>query len=176
MGPDAVLTALTRQCLDHNNNDDDDVEGAVFASALRARHPEPDTFAGFLAQAHTAGTSVDWPAFYADTHAQRIDLPTYAFQRQRYWISPGTAAGDAAAVGLGRLDHPLLVAAAPVGDRDEWLFTGRISQDTAPWVSDHGVLGMVIVPGTALVELALTAGRHAGSPVVEELVLEAPLL
>ncbi|MGC4750731.1 polyketide synthase, partial [Micromonospora sp. DT201] len=137
---------------------------------------EPDTFAGFLAQAHTAGTSVDWPAFYSGTHARRVDLPTYAFQRQRYWLMPGTDVASAAGAGLGRVDHPLLVGAVPVGERDEWLFTGRISQDTAPWVSDHAVFGMVIVPGTAFVELALTAGRHAGSPVVEELVLEAPLL
>ncbi|MGC4750686.1 type I polyketide synthase, partial [Micromonospora sp. DT201] len=173
VGPDAVLTALTRQCLDHNDNED---EGGVFASALRARHPEPDTFAGFLAQAHTAGASIDWPAFYSDTHARRVDLPTYAFQRQRYWISPDAGMGDPAASGLGRIDHPLLVGAVSVGDRDEWLLTGQLSTQTQPWVAEHVLLGNVVVPGTALVELALTAGRHAATPVVEELVIESPLL
>ncbi|MGC4750699.1 type I polyketide synthase, partial [Micromonospora sp. DT201] len=177
MGPDAVLTALTRQCLDHNNDDGDgDGEGAVFASVLRARHPEPDTFAGFLAQAHTAGTSVDWPAFYTDTHARRVDLPTYAFQRQRFPLGRATVTGDPAAAGLGRVDHPFLRAAVRIGDRDEWLFTGRISPDTAPWVRDHAVLGMAVVPGAALVELALAAGRHAGSPALEELTLDVPLI
>ncbi|WP_245234262.1 polyketide synthase dehydratase domain-containing protein, partial [Streptomyces xanthophaeus] len=56
------------------------------------------------------------------------------------------------------------------------MFTGRLSQDSAPWVRDHAIYGTVIVPGTALVELAGAAGRQTGSPVVEELVLEAPLV
>ncbi|MEK8142948.1 hypothetical protein NKH18_14630 [Streptomyces sp. M10(2022)] len=56
------------------------------------------------------------------------------------------------------------------------MFTGRLSQDSAPWVKDHVVLGSVIVPGTALVELALHAGRLTNCPVVEELVLQAPLI
>ncbi|WP_447007722.1 SDR family NAD(P)-dependent oxidoreductase [Saccharothrix isguenensis] len=168
LGPDGVLTAMARQSADE--------DAAVFASAMRARHEEPDTFAAFLAQAHIAGAVVDWTEFYAGTGARRVELPTYAFQRERYWVAPGAGTGDPAAAGLSRLDHPMLTAAVPVGDRDEWVLTGRLSQDSAPWVRDHVVLGMVIVPGTALVELAAASGRHAGSPVVEELVLEAPLL
>ncbi|HZB47786.1 MAG TPA: SDR family NAD(P)-dependent oxidoreductase, partial [Mycobacteriales bacterium] len=78
LGPDAVLTAMARQTLD-----DDD---AVFAAALRARQPEAATFAGFLGQAHAAGATVDWAAVYPS--ARRVDLPTYAFQRQRYWLTP----------------------------------------------------------------------------------------
>ncbi|WP_299542584.1 polyketide synthase dehydratase domain-containing protein, partial [uncultured Streptomyces sp.] len=103
-------------------------------------------------------------------------LPTYAFQRQRFWLAPGVGGGDAVAAGLGRLDHPLLGAAVRLGERDEWLLTGRLSLDSAPWVRDHVVLGTVIVPGTALVELAVVAGRQAGAAVLEELVLEAPLV
>ncbi|WSY90942.1 SDR family NAD(P)-dependent oxidoreductase [Streptomyces sp. NBC_00873] len=173
LGPDAVLTALTRQTL--VSLDD---EGAVFVPVLRARVPEAEAFAGFLGQAHAAGIPIDWDTFYAGTGARRVELPTYAFQRERYWLTQGagSGSGDPAAAGLGRIDHPILSAAVSVGDRDEWVFTGRLSHDTAPWVRDHVVLGSVIVPGTALVELAGAAGREAGSPVVEELVLEAPLM
>ena len=119
---------------------------------------------------------MDWSAFYAGSGARRVELPTYAFQRERYWLSPDVGSGDPATAGLGRLDHPLLAGAVPVGDRDEWVFTGRISQESVEWVRDHAVLGAVIMPGTGLVELALAAGRYVGSTALEELVLEAPLI
>ncbi|WP_449344028.1 SDR family NAD(P)-dependent oxidoreductase [Streptomyces pactum] len=169
LGPDGVLTAMARQCLD-------DEDGVVLASALRARHPEAETFAGFLGRAQVAGVEVDWPAFYAATGARRVPLPTYAFQRERYWLAPDSGAADATAAGLGRFDHPLLAAAVSVGDRDEWVFTGRLSTDTQPWAAEHVLLGNIVVPGTGLVELALAAGRRTSAPVLDELVLAAPLL
>ncbi|MEU0398508.1 SDR family NAD(P)-dependent oxidoreductase [Streptomyces sp. NPDC006208] len=172
LGPDGVLTAMARQTLEEL----DETGDAVLMPALRAKQAEAATFAAFLARAHAAGVNVDWSAFFADSGAQRVELPTYAFQRERYWLAPSTGNGDAAAAGQSRIGHPVLSAAVQVGDRDEWVFTGRLSTDTQPWTRDHVVLGTVIVPGTALVELALTAGRQADSPVVDELVLEAPLL
>jgi pimaricinolide synthase PimS1 len=168
LGPDGVLTALARQSIDE--------DGLVFAPALRSRRPEGETFAAFVGQAHVCGLTVDWEAYYDGTGARSVELPTYAFQRERYWLDPAPATGDLSAAGLGRFEHPLLAAAVRVGDRDEWLFTGRVSRATAPWTGDHGVLGMVIVPGTAFVELAVAAGTHAGSAVLEELVMEAPLI
>ncbi|MGH3376523.1 MAG: SDR family NAD(P)-dependent oxidoreductase, partial [Actinoallomurus sp.] len=166
LGPDGVLTAMARQSLDTRD--------ALFAPALRARKPETETFAAFLAQAHIAGAPLDWQTFYGK--ARRVALPTYAFQRERYWVASSATGGDPAAAGLGRVGHPLLAGVVSVGDRDEWVFTGRVSQETAPWIQDHGVLGAVIMPGTGLVELALAAGRYVGSSALGELVLEAPLV
>ncbi|MFF7977482.1 SDR family NAD(P)-dependent oxidoreductase, partial [Streptomyces sp. NPDC007905] len=137
---------------------------------------ERETFARFLGHVHTAGVGVDWEAFYAGTGARRVELPTYAFQRERFWLTPGTAAGDVSAAGLIAVDHPMLAAVVQVGERDEWVLTGRISTETQPWVAEHLLLGTMVVPGTGLVELALAAGRHTGSPVLDELVLESPLL
>ncbi|WP_369183252.1 SDR family NAD(P)-dependent oxidoreductase [Streptomyces sp. Y1] len=169
LGPDAVLTAMARQCVP------DDAD-AAFTAALRAKQDDRETFAAFVGQAHTAGTAVDWAAFYAGTGAEVVDLPTYAFQRERFWIAPTAGTADAAAAGLGRMDHPLLAAAISVGDRDEWVFTGRVSTETQPWAAEHILLGTIVVPGVALVELAIAAGRRLGVPVVDELVLESPLI
>ncbi|MFD0349751.1 hypothetical protein ACFQ0M_34435 [Kitasatospora aburaviensis] len=56
------------------------------------------------------------------------------------------------------------------------MFTGRLSTDLQPWTRDHVVLGVTIVPGTGLVDMALTAGGQVGSPVLAELTLQAPLV
>jgi acyl transferase domain-containing protein/acyl carrier protein len=168
LGPDGVLTAMARQSLAE--------EQIALAAALRAKHPEAETFAGFLAQVHISGVAVDWSAYYAGSGATRVELPKYAFQRQRYFVAPRTRSGDPAAAGLRRMDHPLLAAAVQVGDRDEWVFTGQVATDSAPWIRDHAVFGTVMLPGAAMVELALAAGAQVGCPVVDELVLEAPLV
>ncbi|MFD8939943.1 SDR family NAD(P)-dependent oxidoreductase [Streptomyces sp. NPDC059578] len=172
LGPDAVLTAMARQCLDTETEHTD----AVFLPALRRKQNETEAFAGFLGHAYAAGIAVDWDTFYADTDAQRIDLPTYAFQRENYWLTRKASAGDASAAGLDRMRHPVLAAAVQVGDRDEWVFTGSMSQETQPWTRDHMVFGIVLVPGAAMVEMALTVGRRLGSAVVDELVVAAPLV
>ncbi|KJS52320.1 hypothetical protein VM98_32200, partial [Streptomyces rubellomurinus subsp. indigoferus] len=168
LGPDAVLTAMARQCVGENAD-------AAFTAALRAKQDDRETFAGFLGQAYAAGVAVDWAAYYAGTGARRVDLPTYAFQRERFWLMPSALGGDVTAAGLIAVEHPVLAGRALIGDRDEWLFTGRISTQAQPWTRDHVVMGTVVVPGVALVEMSLAAGREVGCPVLDELVIEAPL-
>ena len=162
-----MLTAMALQSLDKT------LRGAV-AAALRARHPEPEMGAGFLGG--PTRRCEDRLADVLHRTGPHLSLPTYAFQRERYWLSPDSGISDPAASGLGRLDHPLLAGAVSVGDRDEWLLTGQLSMQTQPWLAEHVLLGNVVVPGTAFVELALAAGRQAGAAVVEELVIEAPLI
>jgi acyl transferase domain-containing protein len=86
LGPDAVLTAMASQSLDPDGDN-----GTVLAAALRAGAPEAAEFAGFLVRAHLAGLSVDWRAFYQGSGARRVWLPTYAFQREQYWLQRGEA-------------------------------------------------------------------------------------
>ncbi|MDT0265788.1 type I polyketide synthase [Streptomyces sp. DSM 44915] len=167
LGPDAVLTAMGRDCLDAD---------ALLVPAARADRPEGATLTAAVAALHTAGVAVDWPAFFAGRDAHRIDLPTYPFQRARYWLDAGTAAGDVASVGLWPADHPLLGAAVTLADEEGALLTGRLSLATHPWLADHTVGGVVLVPGTALLELAVRAGDQLGLDLVEELTLAAPLV
>ncbi|MFD4150830.1 SDR family NAD(P)-dependent oxidoreductase, partial [Streptomyces goshikiensis] len=172
VGPGGVLTALAQDCLTGENDRDD----TVFIPALRADRPEPAAFAAAVAQAHAHGVTADWSAVFAGRGATRVDLPTYAFQRGHYWPEAPTAwTGDVTAAGIGSADHPLLGAAIALADGDGYLFTGRLSLATHPWLADHTVMDTVLLPGTAFVELALRAGEHTGCELLEELTLQAPL-
>ncbi|MEV0416524.1 type I polyketide synthase, partial [Streptomyces sp. NPDC050448] len=63
-----------------------------------------------------------------------------------------------------------------LADSEGVLLAGRLSLDTHPWIADHTILGSVLLPGTAFVDLAVRAGDEVGCDVVEELTLEAPLV
>ncbi|MGQ5668783.1 polyketide synthase dehydratase domain-containing protein, partial [Streptomyces sp. ECR2.10] len=95
---------------------------------------------------------------------------------QHYWLQPTETGGDAASLGLAGTDHPLLGAVVELPQSDGMVFTSRLSLKTHPWLADHRVGGVVLVPGTGLVELAVRAGDEAGCGVLEELVIEAPLV
>jgi acyl transferase domain-containing protein len=169
LGPDAILSALTESTLDA------DAPDAVITPALRRNRPETTSLLTMLGRLFTVGTRLDWSAFYAETGARRVDLPTYPLQRERFWIIENQG-GDPASLGLTPADHPLLGAIVSAPDSDGATFTGRLSLDTHPWLADHDVLGSVLLPGTGFVELALYAGRRTGSPTLSELILQAPLV
>ncbi|WP_189960189.1 polyketide synthase dehydratase domain-containing protein, partial [Streptomyces alanosinicus] len=167
LGPDAILTALTRTTLD---------EAVVAEGVVRKNRPETHTLLTAVGRLFTVGTRVDWGAFYAGTGARHVDLPTYPFQRERFWIIENQGGGDPSALGLAAADHPLLGAVVSEPDSDGVVLTGRLALDTHPWLADHDVLGTVLLPGTGFVELALYAGGQIGNPVLEELILQAPLV
>ncbi len=175
LGPDGVLSAMAQSCLAAADDAADGVPATL--AVLRKGRPEAETLTAALAGLHTRGVAVQWEPYFQGTGAQRVDLPTYAFQRRRYWPRnvPG-AGGDVRAAGLGAAHHPLLAAAVSVANSDGLLLTGRLSRRTHPWLADHAVRGTVLLPGTAFLELAVRAGDEAGCGRVEELTLAAPLV
>jgi len=134
-------------------------------------------FLGSIGEAFAHGAAVDWPSLFDDHRSGHgLELPPYAFQRKRYWLDAPADAGDVAAAGVGAADHPMLGAAFELSDGERYLLTGRLSQRTHPWLADHAVMGTVLLPGTAFVELALTAGAHVGLEHLADLTLHAPLV
>ncbi|WP_438471282.1 type I polyketide synthase, partial [Streptomyces asiaticus] len=147
------------------------------AGSLRRDEGGLERFVTSLAEAYVGGASVDWSTVFRGTGARQVELPTYAFQQQHYWIAtPSSAVGDVTSAGLGSADHPLLGAVVGLAGVDGVLLTGRLSLVSHGWLADHVVWGVVVVPGAALVELVLRAGDGVGCGWLEELTLEAPLV
>ncbi|RBM16629.1 type I polyketide synthase, partial [Streptomyces sp. PT12] len=164
LGPGGVLSALGQECV---------TEGRFTAALRDDRSP-----VAALARVHAEGAPVDWPAFLgtAAHPPERVDLPLYPFQRTRYWLEPpATWVGDIGAAGLTAADHPLLGATVALADAEGSLLTGRLSLLTHPWLADHTIGGTALLPGAAMVELAIRAGDQVGCDLVEELTLETPL-
>ncbi|MFF0457528.1 SDR family NAD(P)-dependent oxidoreductase [Nocardia africana] len=169
VGPDAVLTALTRQTLGESAD-------AVVMAAARRDHDEAVQLSTMVAQAHTSGARVDWTALIRRRPRRRIPLPTYAFQRRRFWLPDAAESADVRSAGLDRTDHPLVGAAVWLPDADGVVLAGRLSLSSHPWLADHVIGGSVVVPGTAFVELALHAGAMVGCPRTADLIVTAPLI
>ncbi|OSP36391.1 hypothetical protein B7767_36595, partial [Streptomyces sp. 13-12-16] len=119
---------------------------------------------------------VDWTGVFDGRGARRADLPTYPFQRARYWLDKSGLGGDVTAAGLGRPGHPLLGAMVQLPGSGGVVFTGRLSAGAHPWLSDHTVAGSVLLPGTAYVDLAVRAGDQVGCRRIEDLALGVPLI
>ncbi|MGW3993306.1 beta-ketoacyl synthase N-terminal-like domain-containing protein [Amycolatopsis sp. NPDC004772] len=164
LGPGAALTALVEETAE-----------VTCVAALRDDRPEDTALIAAVAELFVRGTAVDWSALLPPVTGF-VDLPKYAFDQRNYWLHPAAQATDAASLGQVAADHPLLGAVVRLPQSDGLVFTARLSLKSHPWLADHVIGGVVLVAGTGLVELAVRAGDEAGCPVLEELVIEAPLV
>ncbi|MGO9383237.1 MAG: acyltransferase domain-containing protein, partial [Mycobacterium sp.] len=150
-------------------------DGAVVIPSLGRDDGGLDRFWLSAGQAHVAGVALDWRAAFEG--GNQVPLPTYAFQRRRFWLPPlGISDGDLGGLGLSGAEHGLLGAVVERPDLGGVVLTGRLSMVAQPWLTDHAVAGIVLFPGAGFVELALRAGDQVDCSVVEELTLSSPLL
>jgi acyl transferase domain-containing protein/acyl-CoA synthetase (AMP-forming)/AMP-acid ligase II/thioesterase domain-containing protein/acyl carrier protein len=117
LGPDAVLGALASECVD-----------GLVVPAVHRRAAADQTVLDALATLHVHGVPVGWDAVFAGSGARRRDLPTYPFQRQRYWLDADTR------------QHSVL------------------STTRQAWLADHVIGGRTVVPAAVMVDLAFQAG------------------
>ncbi|OMC52523.1 polyketide synthase, partial [Mycobacterium sp. IS-2888] len=168
--PHPVLLAGIEETLADRNAPE-----AVVIPSLGREDGGLDRFLLSAGQAHVAGVDVNWRAAFAG--GCQVPLPTYAFQRQRFWLPEmGAGTGDMGALGLAGAEHGLLGAVVHRPDSGGVVLTGRLSMAAQPWLADHAVAGVALFPGAGFIELALRAGDEVGCTVVEELTLSAPLL
>ncbi|MFD8413160.1 SDR family NAD(P)-dependent oxidoreductase [Streptomyces sp. NPDC059650] len=149
--------------------------GGIVVGSLARNHGGPTQLLRNLGLLHVQGHTLDWDRVLGTTATNLADLPTYPFQREHYWMDTPKS-GDARGVGLDVSDHPWLGAVTALADGEGHLFTGRVSLAEHPWLAGHAAFGSVLVPGTGLLELVLTAADHVGAAGVAELVLTEPLL
>ncbi|WP_410595965.1 SDR family NAD(P)-dependent oxidoreductase [Amycolatopsis sp. lyj-23] len=147
---------------------------AVVTGTLRREDGGLRRLLASAAELFVRGVTVDWAGVLPPF--RRADLPTYAFDHQHYWLRMGDSATDAVSLGLAGADHPLLGAVVPLPQSDGLVFTSRLSLQSHPWLAGHAIGGVVLIPGTVYVDLALRAGDELGFGVLEELVIEAPLV
>ncbi|MDQ1039016.1 acyl transferase domain-containing protein/acyl carrier protein [Streptomyces sp. V3I8] len=168
VGPAGDLTAMAADCLT-------DGPAPELIPAQRRRQPEATALLTAVARLHAVGADVDWAAVFEGRGARSVALPTYPFQRRRYWLDLPERTGDVRAAGLTAFDHPVLTAMADLPEPEGVLFTGRLSHTALPWLADHQVAGQVLLPGAALLDLVVSAARAVGCDLVEQLVAEASL-
>ncbi|GAA2247548.1 hypothetical protein GCM10010232_38490 [Streptomyces amakusaensis] len=165
LGPDGVLSALVPALL----------EEAVAVPLVR-RDQDDTGPAHAAAVLWTRGVALDWTAVAGAAGPRPVALPSYAFQHTRYWTSQTSSTAALAAAGLVTAGHPLLGAVVPLAGGGGPVWTGAVGLATHPWLADHVVHGRIVLPGTALVDLALHAGADAGLPGLAELTLREPLV
>ncbi|MEU4933221.1 type I polyketide synthase, partial [Streptomyces yokosukanensis] len=150
---------------------------AVVTGSLRRDEGGLRRLLASMAEVFVRGVPVDWSGVLpAGTASAGVDLPTYAFEHKHYWLHETGSATDAASLGQTAAEHPLLGAVVPLPQSDGLVFTSRLSLKSHAWLADHAVGGVVILPGSGLVELAVRAGDEAGCGALDELVIEAPLV
>jgi acyl transferase domain-containing protein/acyl carrier protein len=166
LGPGRTLATLAAQT----------VPAEVLAlPLLRRDEPELATLLPTLGRLSARGLPVDWRAVLGEPAGPFAELPTYAFDRQRYWLraeSPSNGTG----LGFEAADHPVLTARLDLPDHGTVVLSGSVSRNSPGWLADHAVAGEVLAPSTFFTELALRAGAEIGAAAVGELVIQAPLV
>ncbi|NND95881.1 MAG: SDR family NAD(P)-dependent oxidoreductase, partial [Pirellulaceae bacterium] len=142
----------------------DDQDALRTTASLDSKTDDYTTWIRSVATAWCVGGSVNWQAVYKDFPYQRVSLPTYPFQRQRYWYDP-PALGSSG--GSGDIVHPLLGSQQKLAN-GETIYSA-VYRDTDPsYFPDHVVSGSVTVPAAAWIEtLRAAAQRALGNDAIE---------
>jgi acyl transferase domain-containing protein/acyl-CoA synthetase (AMP-forming)/AMP-acid ligase II/acyl carrier protein len=162
LGPAPILTALGRRQA---------VDGETWQWSLRQNRSDWSQMLASLGRLYVRGASVSWPGFDTGRYRRRVPLPTYAFERQRFWFKP------AAVKRVQR--HPFLGRRTQPDPSPDIRFLGDVSRELAPMLADHRVSGTAVFPTTGYIEIALAGASELLGPgpyVLEDLLILRPLV
>ena len=168
IGPKPILLGLGQQCLS------DQVERLWLPSLYPNQQSDWAQNLESLAKLHVRGGQIDWQAFDKPYPRRKLSLPTYPFQRKRYWVDRLTTTSRQRQAG-----HPLLgEQLQPLATNREIAFQNQISATYPAYLNDHQVYEQVIVPATAYLEMALSAGKqiYTGGYVLQNVTFLQPLV
>lgn len=158
MGPKPILLGMGRQCLSEHQG--------LWLPSLRPGQEDWQQLLTSLAQLYLQGVSVDWLGFDRDYPRHREVLPTYPFQRQRYWVEAATGIPSPISTQISTSTHhgghhPLLGRKINLPRTQEIRFESQISANSPPWLKDHRIFDTAILPGTGYLDMAWRAGTIA---------------
>nr|VFJ91614.1 MAG: myxalamid-type polyketide synthase MxaB [Candidatus Kentron sp. LFY] len=148
IGPKPALLGMARQCLP-------DGATKTWLPSLREGQEDWRQMLDSLGQWYVRGGAVDWVAFDREYPRHKVSLPTYPFQRQRYWVDTTHMTRR---IVQGPSGHPLLGERLQLGGTEKIHFEGQIDLLSVPWLTDHRVFDIAIFPATGFMEMALAAG------------------
>ena len=159
IGPQPTLLSMARRCLPESE--------ALWLPSLRSGREDWPQVLESLGTLWMNGADVDWAGFDRDYHRQRVVLPTYPFQRERYWLEASTRQMPDALSGAlpasNALAHPLLGSRSWSPLIAEILFESSFSSTWPSYLDHHRIYGSAIFPATAYIEMALAAAATMGS-------------
>ena len=149
IGPNPVLLGLGRSCIDP--------EGGLWLASMRAGRDDWDEMLASLSQLYVHGVEVDWVGFDHDYPRQKVNLPTYPFQRERYFVDRQTKRVER--LESGQTLHPLAERFIESPSLKDIVFETRLSAASHRFVEDHRVFGRIIFPAIGYLESVRAAAR-----------------
>jgi len=174
LGPNPVLVGMGQHCASGTN--------AIWRSTLRQGCNDWSQSLASLQALYHAGVPIDWKGFDHDYSRRKIRVPTYPFQRQRFWFSPRSGSGDDAPANADKNDgscrHPLLGHRLRSPALEKSVFQSELSAQRPAFLADHQISDRVILPAAGFVEMALAGAGEIfgrGTHRLEDLSLNAAL-
>ena len=156
IGPNPTLLSMAQRCLSETDE-------LLWLPSLRKGKSNWEALLASLGELYTHGAEINWQGYEAPyPPARRIALPTYPFQRQRYWAETRPqSTGRLRAAGAHPLLGPRLDIAHTPGVH---IWQGELELERLRYLDDHRVQGLPILPLTAYVEMATAAAVEAYGP------------